>query len=217
MLSSSGAGYSRLGDLSITRWQPDPVEDRSGSFIFLRDLDSGDWWSATAEPKAAAGEASEVIFESYPVVGFNYRMTDIQAAVGREQLKRLAGIVQRRREVAAQYAEVLSSIPGLGIPCEPAWAHSNWQSYCVRLPAHCEQRAVMQAMLDAGISTRRGIMCSHREPAMSDIPVRHPLTHSEQAQDRCILLPLYGDLTPEEQQHIATTLRHACRPGSPRD
>ncbi|MBX3574732.1 MAG: protein ndvB [Mesorhizobium sp.] len=62
MLSSSGAGYSRLGDLSITRWQPDPVEDRSGSFIFLRDLDSGDWWSATAEPKAAAGEASEVIF-----------------------------------------------------------------------------------------------------------------------------------------------------------
>lgn len=172
---------------------------------------------AMSVPDTVRHQASEVIFESYPVVGFNYRMTDIQAAVGREQLKRLPGIVQRRRQVATQYAEVLSSIPGLGIPGEPAWARSNWQSYCVRLPAHCEQRAVMQAMLDAGISTRRGIMCSHREPAMRDIPVRHPLAHSEQAQDRCILLPLYGDLTPEEQQHIATTLRHACRPGSPRD
>ena len=49
----------------------------------------------------------------------------------------------------------------------------------------------MQAMLDAGISTRRGIMCSHREPAYADMPLRQPLPHSEQAQDHCILLPLY--------------------------
>nr|WP_308240276.1 glucoamylase family protein [Mesorhizobium sp. J428] len=62
MLSSTGAGYARLGDLSITRWQPDPVEDRTGSFIFLRDVESGEWWSATGEPKAAAEETSEVIF-----------------------------------------------------------------------------------------------------------------------------------------------------------
>ena len=62
MLSSTGAGYSRLGDLSITRWQPDPVEDRAGSFIFLRDVESGEWWSATGEPKAMAEESSEVIF-----------------------------------------------------------------------------------------------------------------------------------------------------------
>ncbi len=166
---------------------------------------------AMSVPDSVRHQATEVIFESYPMVGFNYRMTDIQAAVGREQLKRLAGIVQRRRQLAAQYAEALSVIPGLMIPNEPPWARSNWQSYCVRLPAHCEQRAVMQAMLDAGISTRRGIMCSHREPAMHDIPVRHPLPHSEQAQDRCILLPLFGQLTSQEQQHIATTLRFACR------
>jgi len=62
MLSSTGAGYSRLGDLSITRWQPDPVEDRYGSFLFLRDVESGEWWSATAEPKRAQGEVSEAVF-----------------------------------------------------------------------------------------------------------------------------------------------------------
>ena len=176
---------------------------------------------AMSVPDTVRHQATEVIFESYPSVGFNYRLTDIQAAVGREQLKRLAGIVQRRRQLAAQYAEALSAIPGLTIPDEPPWARTNWQSYCVRLPAHCEQRAVMQVMLDAGISTRRGIMCSHREPAMRDIPVRHSLAHSEQAQDRCILLPLHAQLTPQEQEHIATTLRFACRidghdGGSPR-
>ena len=117
--------------------------------------------------------------------------------------------------MAAQYAEVLSSIPGLGIPGEPAWARSNWQSYCVRLPAHCEQRAVMQAMLDAGISTRRGIMCSHREPAMRDIPVRHPLTHSEQAQDRCILLPLFAGMSLRDQAAVVEALAASLEEDAP--
>ena len=62
MLSSTGAGYSRLGDMSVTRWSPDPVEDRQGSFLFLRDLETGEWWSATAEPKAAPSEMSEAVF-----------------------------------------------------------------------------------------------------------------------------------------------------------
>ena len=88
-------------------------------------------------------------------------MTEIQAAVGREQLKRLTGIVARRRELAARYTQLLTAA-GLAAPFEPAWAHSNWQSYTVTLPEGCDQRQVMQAMLDSGIATRRGIMCAHR-------------------------------------------------------
>jgi dTDP-4-amino-4,6-dideoxygalactose transaminase len=114
-------------------------------------------------PDTVRHEASQVIFESHPVLGYNYRMTDIQAAVGREQLKRLPEIVGTRREIAVRYRALLSDIPGLGLPREPEWARSNWQSFCVRLPAPCDQREVMQALLDQGIATRRGIMCSHRE------------------------------------------------------
>ncbi|MGB6117273.1 MAG: glucoamylase family protein [Mesorhizobium sp.] len=62
MLSSNGAGYSRFGEQAVTRWQPDPVEDRLGSFLFLRDVSTGDWWSATADPKRAPGETAEVVF-----------------------------------------------------------------------------------------------------------------------------------------------------------
>jgi perosamine synthetase len=129
--------------------------------------------------------SAKVISESYPELGFNYRMTDLQAAIGREQLRRLPEMVSRRRELAQHYAELLGDIPGLRLPAEPDWARSNWQSYCVRLPSRARQRQVMQRMLDAGIATRRGIMCAHREPAYQNQPWRSagPLKCSERAQD----------------------------------
>ena len=85
---------------------------------------------AMSVPDTVRHGSDQVIFESYPTVGYNYRMTDIQAAVGREQLKRLPGIVRERRELAARYRELLAPIAGLGLPHEPAWARSNWQSFC---------------------------------------------------------------------------------------
>jgi len=155
--------------------------------------------------------SGKVIFESYSEVGWNYRMTDIQAAIGRVQLGRLPGIVEDRRIQGDRYGKLLADIPGLALPLEPAWARTNWQSYCVRLPAECDQRNVMQRLLDAGVSSRRGIMCSHREPAYADLPLPHPLRESERAQDGCILLPLFPGLSAADQDKVADTLREACR------
>jgi dTDP-4-amino-4,6-dideoxygalactose transaminase len=165
---------------------------------------------AMSVPDTVRARSAEVIFESYPTVGFNYRLTDIQAAIGREQLKRLPGLVRKRRDLANRYADLLSGVPGLTLPQEPAWARSNWQSYCVRLPDGVDQRAAMQWMLNEGVSTRRGIMCSHREPAYSGAPLRHELTRSEAAQDRCVLLPLYASMTSGEQDAVAASLYRAC-------
>jgi perosamine synthetase len=156
----------------------------------------------------------QVTFESYPIVGYNYRMTDIQAAVGRNQLQRLPDLLARRRELARRYDMDLSRIAGLSTPYEPAWAHSNWQSYCVRLPEGTDQRAVMQFMLDNGIATRRGIMCAHLERAYSCLDLRFPLTESELAHQDCILLPLYADMTDAEQRCVVDVLREACRRGA---
>lgn len=154
--------------------------------------------------------SNQVIFESYPVAGFNYRMTDIQAAVGSEQLKRLPGIVARRREIAARYSAMIGEqIPGILVPHEPAWARSNWQSYCIRLPQAAEQRRVMQHMLEAGISTRRGIMCIHREPAYQDLELAFPLPHSEAAQDECIVLPLYPQMSETDVETVVAGLKAA--------
>jgi len=160
-------------------------------------------------PDTTRHASNSIIFESYPELGYNYRMTDVQAAIGREQLKRLPDLVGRRRELAAVYHSLLADIPGLRLPTEPEWARSNWQSFCVRLMAGQNQRHVMQVMLDRKIATRRGIMCSHREPAYPAGTWRSAgsLVASERAQDECILLPLYHQLTAAEQQFIATELR----------
>ena len=165
---------------------------------------------AMSVPDTVRHGAREVIFESYPILGYNYRMTDIQAAVGREQLKRLPEIVETRRKLADRYRSLLGVALEGGLPHEPLWARSNWQSFCVRLPEGRNQRVVMQRMLSDDVSTRRGIMCSHREDAYRDLPLRRALPLSEQAQDHSIILPLYSQMTPTDQERVATALTRAC-------
>lgn len=161
-------------------------------------------------PDTVRHAASQVIAENYPALGFNYRMTDIQAAIGREQLKRLPGIVARRRTLAARYAHSLRDVPGLQLPVEPDWARSNWQTYAVRVAA-TRQQAIMQTLLDAGIATRRGVMNAHLEAAYPPDTWRAAgtLARSEAAQQSAIALPLFHDLTEADQDRVIAGLREA--------
>src|SRR5207244_1326811 len=84
-------------------------------------------------PDTERHAAKKVVFEEYPVVGYNYRMTDIQAAVGRVQLGRLDSFIDERRRVAFQYTYEISRIPGLTPPHVPADVRTNYQSYPVRV------------------------------------------------------------------------------------
>lgn len=176
-------------------------------------------------PDTVRHKAKQVVFESYPEIGYNYRMTDIQAAVGREQLKRLPELLERRRCLATRYHALLADAPGVIAPTVPDWARTNWQSYCVRLREGIDQAAVMQFLLDRGISTRRGIMCAHREAAYGhatwrcgepactgNSDCRH-LRQSEAAQDHSIILPLFHELTYEQQGSVVRDLREALRKG----
>ena len=172
-------------------------------------------------PDMARHQAKAVIFEEYPELGYNYRMTDIQAAVGRIQLQRLPETVARRRRLGQRYLELLADVPGLGLPVEPEWAKTNWQSFCVRLPEGGDQKTIMQRMLEFGVETRRGTMCAHRERAYRTEPWRCAhgdprsggcgcLQNSERAQDQAIVLPLFPELTDAEQEVVVSALRRAC-------
>ncbi len=181
-------------------------------------------------PDTARHASRQVIFESYPVVGYNYRLTDIQAAVGREQLKRLPGFLERRRELARRYLDGLAGLPGLALPVEPPWARTNWQSFCARLSGGLDQKDVMQRLLDLGIASRRGVMCSHRElsyppeswtcrPAGRDCTCPpgtcRLLEESERAQDQGIILPLFHQMSEADQDRVIGALRGICaRKGS---
>jgi perosamine synthetase len=176
-------------------------------------------------PDAVRHGANEVIFERYPALGYNYRLSDIQGALGREQMKRLPQIIQRRRFLAQRYAELLAEVPTVKAPEEPSWARSNWQSYCVRLVDGSNQKNIMQAMLDEGVATRRGIMCAHREDAYrqedwscgtSRYECNCPagtcsrLRESEISQDSCLILPLFYQMSEAEQDEVVDSLVRAC-------
>jgi perosamine synthetase len=163
-------------------------------------------------PDTVRHGAAQVIFETHPVLGYNYRMTDIQAAVGREQVKRLPEIIAARRALAARYTQLLAGLNSVTTPSEPVYARSNWQSYSVALAGDLDQRQVMQSMLDAGVATRRGIMCAHREGVYAGAPRRAALPRSESAQDHRIILPLYPQMTDEDQDMVVAALVKACGP-----
>jgi len=161
-------------------------------------------------PDTVRHASSSVVFESYPTLGFNYRMTDIQAAIGREQLRRLPEVVARRRDLAARYTERLAAVSGVTPPREPEWARSNWQSYLVRL-TQADQRTVMQRMLDDGVATRRGVMNAHEEAAYPAGTWRAagPLAASEQAHRQAVVLPLFHQMTVAEQDAVVASLARA--------
>lgn len=165
-------------------------------------------------PDTVRHTSQEVIFEEYPVIGFNYRLTDIQAAMGRIQLQRLPDIIKQRQAVAQRYHALLTEIPGIKCPHEPPWVRSNWQSYCVGLPDRCNQKKIMQDMLIQQIATRRGIMCSHLEHAYDGTNSRQAgdLLISKQARDHSIILPLYPQMTEQEQDRVVLALGQACKP-----
>jgi dTDP-4-amino-4,6-dideoxygalactose transaminase len=152
-----------------------------------------------------------VVDEAHVTLGYNYRMTDVQAAIGRVQLARLPLILERRRRLAGRYRTLLTSLP-VAVPAVPHWAHPNWQSFWIELPAGCDRPALMQQLLDEGIATRRGIRCAHLEPAYATEPWKAGpggLTESERASDRSLVLPLYPQMTDAEQDEVAAGLAAA--------
>jgi dTDP-4-amino-4,6-dideoxygalactose transaminase len=151
--------------------------------------------------------AKTVVFEEYFMVGFNYRMTDVQAALGRVQLERLPHLLKQRRALARKYTQIIPQIPGLHPPHVPKYARPNYQSYPVRVTSDysLSRDALMQALLNRGVSTRRGIMNAHQELAYHDLPAIS-LPHSEAARDSVILLPLFSSMKRREQNYTIDQL-----------
>jgi dTDP-4-amino-4,6-dideoxygalactose transaminase len=157
-------------------------------------------------PDTARHGATELVVESYLCVGYNYRLTDLQAAVGIEQMKRLAGLVARRRELASRYGAALAAHPWLRPPFVPDYAEPNFQSYAVTLAddAPVERDAVLRFLLRHGVAAKPGIMTAHREPPYRDGGWRLPA--SERASDRSLLLPLFPDLATADQDRVVELL-----------
>jgi len=152
--------------------------------------------------------SATVMLEAYAETGFNYRLTDVQAAMGLVQLRRLSGIVARRRAIAERYRELLAPL-GLRTVEDPPHGTTNYQSFWVELPDGAPPVAdVLAALAAAGVSARRGIMAAHLEPAYAGH--RHgPLPVTEHLTRRTLILPVHHALSDNDQQTVVDALARA--------
>lgn len=157
--------------------------------------------------------SSKVIIEEYLEVGYNFRMTDIQAAVGIRQLEKLDWIVAERRKLAEKYNKAFADIDFIRLPAEPDGYITNWQSYIIYLKPESpvKRNDLMQMLLDKGISTRRGVMTSHREIAYEKEKLVSPLPVSEDASDNSVVLPLYVPMSNEEIDFVIDSIKSCLK------
>ena len=147
--------------------------------------------------------------EEYTEVGFNSRMTDLQAAVGIVQLGRLPALVARRRELASRYQAAIADITGLRAVADPPHGTSNFQSFWIEVlddyPSGRE--GLLEALAHGDISARRGIMAAHRQPPYRSSAPQAGLPHTERLTDHTLILPLFHNLTEGEQDRVLAVLR----------
>ena len=151
--------------------------------------------------------AQGLVYEEYRELGYNYRMTDIQAAIGIEQLKRLDDLLARRRAVATRYNSAFCRVEQIQTPAEPAYARHSYQSYASRLRPGCRvgRDEAMRELIAAGISCRRGIPPIHLEPLYRGrAGVQLPVTEAVAADS--IFLPLYASLPESDQARVIDTV-----------
>ena len=151
--------------------------------------------------------------EEYQEIGYNYRMTDMQAAVGLVQLGRLGEAVSRRRAIAATYRRAFAGVEGLRFSEDPLYGTSNFQSFWFEvLPDFALSREeLLQRLAQDGISARRGIMAAHRQPAYAGRDTgRADLSVTERLTDHTVILPVYHQLTPDEQSRVIHSILKAA-------
>ena len=161
--------------------------------------------SVSAAERHAAGKP---IVEQYLETGFNYRMTDLQAAIGIVQLGRLPDMVAGRRSMAARYHALLADVPGVRAVHDPAYGTTNYQTFWVLLESDVDRNDVLASLAEHGVSARRGIMAAHLEPAYAGVD-HEPLPVTELLTSRSIVLPLHHELTADQQAHVVDALASA--------
>jgi perosamine synthetase len=151
-------------------------------------------------------DAAPTVYETYDEIGYNFRMTDIQAAIGLVQFDRLDHMLELRRQAAHRYQQQLADSPLVETPRVPSGTEPNWQSYmvAVRPTVPIGRDAVIQRLYERGIPTRRGVMATHLEPAYAHL--RDRLPHTEDLAGRGLMLPMHAGLTAEQQARILAAL-----------
>jgi len=158
--------------------------------------------------------SKDVVFEAYPLLGYNYRMTDIQAAIGIEQLKKLDFVIKRRVEIAQRYINAFKDSEFIESPRIPCYAESNFQSFILRIKhnkAAAIRNKLMIYLLEKGIATRRGIMAVHTQPYYVKRFGRISLPVTEEAVKTTMIIPLFVQMSASQQDRVISEIKKGLK------
>jgi perosamine synthetase len=214
-----GTRVGSLSDLTCFSFHPrKSITTGEGGVITTDDPKAAAWLHRIRSHGASTSDlhrhrSKTVEFEEYRELGYNYRMTDVQAAIGIVQMRKLDSILAERRRLAARYAQLLGGCDWLELPFEPLARFHTYQSYCIRLRSQGQRDAIMIELAGRGIATRRGVMAIHLEPFYRRLCPDVSLPVTEQCSAETMLLPLFPGLTDDEQQLVAESLLRAGAAG----
>jgi perosamine synthetase len=144
----------------------------------------------------------------HEVLGFNYRMTNIQAAIGLAQSERLPQILARKHLIAQRYRELLAGVPVVFQKPMDAVESSDWL-VSILLPKSANRDTVMSVMAENGVETRPVFYCAHQMPMYSRQRNTTVALVAEEISSRGISLPSYPALTEPELHRVAVALKAA--------
>lgn len=159
----------------------------------------------------ARHQAKGAVFQQYFESGYNYRMTDMQAAMGLVQLGKLDAMLAQRAEQARYYGELLASVDEITPPHVPDYATHSWSSYCVRTTKAAKVSAdeIVKRMATRNVSCRRGIQPLHFEPYFAEHMKGLHLAETELAAQETFFLPIFPGLRPDEQRTVVEAIKQS--------
>ncbi len=224
-----GAHAGTLGDLGCFSFHPrKSITTGEGGMITTADDDYDARCRSLRDHGASRSDhdrhtqSSGYLLSEYDVLGYNFRMTDIQGSLGCAQMARAGWILERRRLVAERYDELLAECGWLQTPAVPKDYVHGYQSYvCLFRPEepstknveilHDRRNELMRRMEEDGVATRQGTHAAHLQGYYREkykiAPGDFPLAWF--ADRLTISLPMYAQMTEGEQDEVVTKLKHA--------
>lgn len=168
----------------------------------------------TRNPDLMQGESHGPWYYQQVELGFNYRITDIQAALGMSQLQRLNEFVEQRRFLAKRYNQLLDDLP-LTLPWQHPDTESSWHLYVIRLKLdqiNKTHRQVFEALRQARIGVNLHYIPVHTQPYYQQLGFKWgDYPQAESYYQQAISIPLYYGLTQEDQDRVVTSLQKILR------
>lgn len=159
----------------------------------------------------ARHQAKGILLQNYPDFGYNFRLTDIQAAIGLVQMRKLDAMVEQRTHLARRYDAAFADSPEIVPPFEPEGVHSCYSSYCVRIVGATPERigGLLHELAERGVSARWGIQPLYWEPYFATKMAGVSLPETERAAAQTMFLPIFPGMTESEVDTVIAELRRA--------